>query len=292
MGTLATVRCRETIAPLSLKDMKSGQRLSLGAPTCQTTSVLIYVTHYLVTVALCFLQISGSPSAEADARSLVLNTHSSDSKHRRILRGSASYASGVQSLKGDQASFKAHGNHGPITWFDQPFQDGTFRISWQHELEQTVTLVVDHSVGEKREHVLKVLCQPKEIVVISYGPGAGRQQHSQRFTAGTWHTADLKFKGEKLELVLDGVTRSFTHPGFSVSKSSCGILHGWGTLMTREASLVTGGSGGGRLKTHQQISAPKDSILANLHLTQVHSFGIEAKNFNGVTDKTINNILA
>jgi hypothetical protein len=52
------------------------------------------------------------------------------------------------------------------------------------------------------------------------------------------------------------------------------------------------GSGGGRLKTHQHISAPQDSVLANLHLTLLHSFGIEAKNFNGVTDKTIGNLLA
>jgi hypothetical protein len=46
------------------------------------------------------------------------------------------------------------------------------------------------------------------------------------------------------------------------------------------------------LKTHQHISAPQDSVLANLHLTLLHSFGIEAKNFNGVTDKTIGNLLA
>jgi hypothetical protein len=50
------------------------------------------------------------------------------------------------------------------------------------------------------------------------------------------------------------------------------------------------GSGGGRLKTHQHISAPQDSVLANLHLTLLHSFGIEAENFNGVTDKTISDL--
>jgi hypothetical protein len=52
------------------------------------------------------------------------------------------------------------------------------------------------------------------------------------------------------------------------------------------------GSGGGRLKTHQHISAPQDSVLANLHLTLLRGFGIEAENFNGVTDKTISGLLA
>jgi hypothetical protein len=39
-----------------------------------------------------------------------------------------------------------------------------------------------------------------------------------------------------------------------------------------------------------KISAPQDSVLANLHLTLLHSFGIEAENFNGVTDKTISDL--
>jgi hypothetical protein len=41
-----------------------------------------------------------------------------------------------------------------------------------------------------------------------------------------------------------------------------------------------------------KISAPQDSVLANHHLTLLHSCGIVAKKFNGVTDKTIGNLLA
>ena len=46
------------------------------------------------------------------------------------------------------------------------------------------------------------------------------------------------------------------------------------------------------MKTGQHISAPQVSVLANLHLTLLHSFGIEAKNFNGVTDKALSGLLA
>ena len=44
--------------------------------------------------------------------------------------------------------------------------------------------------------------------------------------------------------------------------------------------------------TSLKVSAPQDSVLANLHLTLLRGFGIKAKNFNGVTDETIGTLLA
>jgi hypothetical protein len=52
------------------------------------------------------------------------------------------------------------------------------------------------------------------------------------------------------------------------------------------------GSGGGRLKTGQHISASQDSVLANLHLTLLHAFGIEAADFNQKATKPISGLLA
>jgi hypothetical protein len=52
------------------------------------------------------------------------------------------------------------------------------------------------------------------------------------------------------------------------------------------------GSGSGRIRTGHHITAPQDSVLSNLHLTLLHAFGIQSKNFNGVADKTLDGILA
>jgi Protein of unknown function (DUF1552) len=52
------------------------------------------------------------------------------------------------------------------------------------------------------------------------------------------------------------------------------------------------GSGGGCLRTGHHITAPQDSVLSILHLTLLHAFGIESENFNGVTDKTLDGLLA
>jgi len=52
------------------------------------------------------------------------------------------------------------------------------------------------------------------------------------------------------------------------------------------------GSGGGRLKTGQHIAAPDGSVLANLHLTLLCAYGIEAKNFNGKATTAVPGLLS
>ena len=47
------------------------------------------------------------------------------------------------------------------------------------------------------------------------------------------------------------------------------------------------GQAGGKLKTGRRIDCPDDSILAQLHLSVLHLFGIETENFNGVTSSPV-----
>ncbi|MEM7013817.1 MAG: DUF1552 domain-containing protein [Verrucomicrobiota bacterium] len=51
------------------------------------------------------------------------------------------------------------------------------------------------------------------------------------------------------------------------------------------------GSGGGRLKTNRHLTCPQDTILAQLHLSLLQAFEIEAENFNGVTNKGLPELL-
>ena len=51
------------------------------------------------------------------------------------------------------------------------------------------------------------------------------------------------------------------------------------------------GSGGGRIQVGQHIKAPAGSVLSNLHLALLHAYGIQASDFNGVTDKPLSGLL-
>ena len=55
--------------------------------------------------------------------------------------------------------------------------------------------------------------------------------------------------------------------------------------------LVLFGSGSRRLRTEQHIECPKNSQLADVHLTLLHAFDIDAKSFDGVTERTIDQML-
>ena len=47
------------------------------------------------------------------------------------------------------------------------------------------------------------------------------------------------------------------------------------------------GSAGGRLKTNRLLECPERSVLAQLHLSLLQLYGIDADNFNGVTGATV-----
>ena len=51
------------------------------------------------------------------------------------------------------------------------------------------------------------------------------------------------------------------------------------------------GRAGGRLTTNRLIENPEGSVLAQLHLSLLRLFGIEADDFNGVTSKTVSGLV-
>lgn len=51
------------------------------------------------------------------------------------------------------------------------------------------------------------------------------------------------------------------------------------------------GKAGGKLKTGRHIMCPKDSVLAQLHLSLLHLYGIDAQDFNSVTDRVLPGLL-
>ncbi len=51
------------------------------------------------------------------------------------------------------------------------------------------------------------------------------------------------------------------------------------------------GKAGGRLKTGRHMQCPNDTVLAQLHLSLLKIFGIEAGDFNGVTNRVLPNLV-
>jgi hypothetical protein len=161
------------------------------------------------------------------------------SAQRRILRGEMTEVEGILNVTGSQASFSKHQNHGPITFYDVPFTDGTFSIEWNHELAQTVTCVFDTEIDGKREHVMKLRFESETLWCISYSGGKAQiTKHPFVTKPNVWHNTQVQFKGQTVSVIIDGQTFEYTAPTLSQRKITSGITHGWGTLSIKN-TLIT-----------------------------------------------------
>ena len=68
------------------------------------------------------------------------------------LRGTARVSDGIRAVTGETDGV----GHGPITYCNVPFDEGTFSLSWKVEKEQSVAFIFDGKRNGKATHVLKV----------------------------------------------------------------------------------------------------------------------------------------
>ena len=72
----------------------------------------------------------------------------------------------IRVVSGEQDST----GHGPITYYQVPFREGTFSASWKVEKEQSVAFIFDAANQGKATHLLKV--------IVNGGPGTkSRSDH-------------------------------------------------------------------------------------------------------------------
>ena len=63
---------------------------------------------------------------------------------------------GVRSITGTRESFEEHNNHGPMTYYNVPFNDGAFSCSLKLEEKNYLILVFDGKGNGKATHAFKV----------------------------------------------------------------------------------------------------------------------------------------
>ena len=63
---------------------------------------------------------------------------------------------GVRKVVSTEGEYNAHNRHGPITFYDVPFTNGTFSLSWKRDLSQKINLVFETEEDGKATHLFKV----------------------------------------------------------------------------------------------------------------------------------------
>lgn len=187
--------------------------------------------------ALCFLS-----AGFAQAEGIVPNADQTT-----LLRGTARVSDGIRAVTGETDAT----GHGPITYYNVPFDEGTFSLFWKVEKEQSVAFIFDGKRNGKATHVLKVYVNggpskrsnENTLTLVTYD-GSTKQKkkakvvtHKHHADAGQWHEISVTFKGNQATVVVDRKTFTATSERLRESVEKCGVGHSLETLLTKDVKI-------------------------------------------------------
>ena len=160
-----------------------------------------------------------------------------------LLRGTSKQEGEIRVVSGEQDST----GHGPITYYQVPFREGTFSASWKVEKEQSVAFIFDAANQGKATHLLKVIVnggpgtksRSDHLTLITYD-GSSRAKKKARVvrnehhaTPGEWHQISVSISGDQATVMIDGREFKTTSARFSEGIHKIGLAHSSGDLQTR-----------------------------------------------------------
>ena len=161
---------------------------------------------------------------------------------------------GVRKVVSTEAEYNAHNRHGPITFYDVPFTNGIFSLSWKRDLSQKINLVFETKEDGKVMHLFKVFVNgtPNKdhsktniISLVTYESVAGSKKkkaavRTEKYhaEAGKWHTASVAFDDNVATIRVDDETYLVKDDRFRKEVIKCGVGHIWGSLETKNVIIT------------------------------------------------------
>ena len=161
---------------------------------------------------------------------------------------------GVREVVSTEAEYNAHNRHGPITFYDVPFTNGIFSLSWKRDLSQKINLVFETKEDGKVTHLFKVFVNgtPNKdhsktniISLVTYQSVAGSKKkkaavRTEKYhaEAGKWHTASVAFDDNVATIRVDDETYLVKDDRFRKEVIKCGVGHIWGSLETKNVIIT------------------------------------------------------
>ena len=172
--------------------------------------------------------------------------------------GHVNEANGVRKVVSTEAEYDSHNQHGPITFYEIPFTNGTFSLSWKRDLPQKINLVFETEENGRPAHLFKVFVngtpnkdhsKTDRISLVTYEGIAGSKKkkatvRTEKYhaEAGKWHTTSVTFDDDVATIRIDDETYTVKDERFRKEVMKCGVGHIWGTLETKNVSIDKGRS--------------------------------------------------
>ena len=168
--------------------------------------------------------------------------------------GRVNESHGVRKVLSTEVEYNAHNRHGPITFYEVPFDNGTFSLSWKRDLPQKINLVFEAEEDGKATHLFKVFVngtpnkdhsKTNVISLVTYGSIAGSKKkkatvrmEKYHAEAGKWHTASVAFDDSVATIRVDDETYLVKDDIFRKEVIKCGVGHIWGSLETKNVIIT------------------------------------------------------
>ncbi len=197
----------------------------------------------MLTVGLCAaigLCAMAATVVTADTLLLKDDFSSAGSSGRRAIRGDWKVAQGVASCTQDDELYKKHNNHGPIIFYDLPFEDATVTFAFKAEKARAVIFTANGADG----HVFRVAWGARGSNVRAFPPDATEKsvsvgQNEMPLPEGVWVPVRVTLQGSKATVTLgNGAPQVFEHASFARPKKTISLGFSFGSLSVKELAVT------------------------------------------------------
>ena len=180
----------------------------------------------------------------AQADTLIEDKFTSDKlPQRKMMRGEWKIADSMAVCTQDDELFKKNKDHGPVTWYDVNFTDGTVKFAFRPQGSKSFVFTLNNEKG----HVFRFLMSNAGLAVRAW-PTQGHEAKpsallnpkpgSPALKDGEWVPVELKFEGPKCAMKIGTFSQTFENAAIAFDKTTIGLGFSFGTLAVKDV-LVT-----------------------------------------------------
>ncbi len=192
-----------------------------------------------VVCSISLVAVCAATASAADAVLLKDDFATAGPSARRAIRGDWKFADGVASCAQDDELYKKYKNHGPIIFYDLPFDDATVTFAFKAEKAKAVTFTANGKDG----HIFRVSWGARGTNVRAFPPGSkeksvGVGQDEQPLQQGVWIPVQVTLEGSKATVkVGDNAPQVFQHESFAGPKTNVSVGFSFGSVSVREFAV-------------------------------------------------------
>jgi hypothetical protein len=212
-----------------------GFQMSTTDFTCRTLSRSIAVL-LIATSTIGLVE----PRLQA-ADLLLTDGFTSDKKmNRRALRGDWLISAGVAACVQDDTLYKKYKNHGPIIFYDLPYDDVSVRFAIKPQQTKTVVFTANGADG----HIFRAVWAKSGLTVRAFPPSSQKKSISVGKSPeaipseNEWLPIEIQLRGETAIIKSGNKVLQAEHPSFQRPKLNLSVGFSFGSLAVKDLSVT------------------------------------------------------